>query len=282
MLNLEQRELLSRMQTDNAAAGFPFTPLGWWEKVGNQFKGWFDEYGIANVAEQEYNRHLTALGGQASLARYIKHLGGSLVKYKQLERYTVDLLWSAIKRRYDGSPMIHCGDATDWGILTAQTTLYSIREISPDILTQPVVVADLGAGWGRIGQVLMWLNPRATYIIYDIPDSLIISHTHLNQLLPHLCHPYGEHPRGPGIYFLGSQELAGAEPADYLITIATTQEMEPAHISAYLDLIEKRTKWFYTLQRRVTGQHYRKHWKEHFNCSPLWADYHFEALFELC
>jgi len=283
VLDKQQRELLKRMREDNISAGFPFVPLGWWEKVGEQFDTWFDEHGIADVTQQDYNRHFAGLGGQSALARYIEHLGGSLVEYEKLMKYTVGLLKCAIRRRYGVLLLSHLSpDANaNWDTLTAHEALLAIGEVNRDIFDKPVTVADLGAGWGRVGWMLMQLNRQARYIIYDIPDSLIISHTYLNRLIPDLCHPYGELSGEPGVYFLGSQELANAQPADYLITIATTQEMEADHIAAYLDLIEKKTKWFYTLQRRQTGKHYRPEWKEHFNRSPLWADYHFEALFKM-
>ena len=283
MLTKQQSALLARMRADNAASGFPFVPLGWWEKVGEQFEGWFDECGIGDVTGQEYNRHFAGLGGQSALARYIKHLGGSLVEYKKLEEYTINLLRCAIERRYRIllPPRLFPSTSMSWDILTAREALLAIDETNRDIFDLPVTVADLGAGWGRIGWMLMRLNCEAAYIIYDIPDSLIISHTQLNRLLPDLCHPYGEKPNGdPGIYFLGSQELANAEPADFLITIATTQEMEPDHAAAYLDIIENKTRWFYTLQRKKTGLHYKDSWRRHFYRSPLWADYHFEAMFE--
>ena len=282
MLTKQQSDLLSRMRADNAAAGFPFTPLGWWEKVGDQFEGWFDEQGIGDVTAQSYDMHFAGLGGQSALARYIKRLGGSLEGHEALRAYVVSLLRAAIHNRYGiRVPQAESIDM-DWDTLISSESILAISEADDSILYSPVTVADLGPGWGRIGFVLTQLNPEATYIIYDIPDSLIISRTHLNKLRPDLCHPYGEKPSGePGIYFLGSQELATAPKHDFLLTIATTQEMEAEHISAYLDIIEKKTDYFYTLQRRGTGRHYRDHWECLFNRSPLWADHHFEALFRL-
>ena len=281
MLTKQQSALLARMRADNAASGFPFVPLGWWEKVGEQFEGWFDECGIGDVTTQDYDMHFAGLGGQSALARYIEKLGGSLDGYEELRRYVTGLLRLAIRTRYGVQVPRLLNVSMDWGSLISYESLLAIAEVDRAILDDPVTVADLGAGWGRIGYTLMKLNPHTTYIIYDIPDSLIISHTYLNKMYPDLCHPYGEKPNGdPGIYFLGSQELASAEPADFLITIATTQEMEPDHAAAYLDIIENKTRWFYTLQRKKTGLHYKDSWRRHFYRSPLWADYHFEAMFE--
>ena len=59
---------------------------------------------------------------------------------------------------------------------------YNLYEINPKIAHEPIVVAELGAGWGRLGYVLRKVNPRATYIVFDLPEVLLISQTYLPTL----------------------------------------------------------------------------------------------------
>ena len=57
--------------------------------------------------------------------------------------------------------------------------MLTILDKVPDIATKPLVVLDLGSGWGRMGYILKKLNPSICYIACDLPESLVVSSSYL-------------------------------------------------------------------------------------------------------
>ncbi len=55
-----------------------------------------------------------------------------------------------------------------WDYLITLDTIINIAEMYPQIVTDPCVIVDLGAGWGRIGYVLTQINDNISYHILDI------------------------------------------------------------------------------------------------------------------
>lgn len=278
MLTQEQSELLDRMRADNQVAGFPFTATPRWQSTNNTFNIWFDKLGIGDVQEQPYNTRFSGLPREARTREFINWMIGSEWAEVACEMLRCKLM----KRRRGLSFLRTLPPNSPWDVLTALDTLYTLDDISK-ILWRSLTVVDLGAGWGRIGYVLKTINKSATYIACDLPESLLVAQDQLGKLLPDEVHPYGELPDGPGIYFLGSQDLPKLD-ADILINIGSFQEMTEEQIEAYFDIIDQHAKMFYTLQlgspNKLPYCPARPHWKKLLARHPTWSSLYYEAVFE--
>ena len=126
-------------------------------------------------------------------------------------------------------------------------------------------VAELGAGYGRLGYVLMNAVPDASYTIIDIPPALYLSQRYLTTLFPELpafrFRPFAayddiaqefSHAR---LRFLAPHqaELLPAKIFDYFINISSLHEMTLAQVQNYFRLIDRLCRGsFYTKQWRVS------------------------------
>jgi len=134
----------------------------------------------------------------------------------------------------------------------------------PGVLDEPVVVADLGSGWGRIGHVLALANPQAVYCALDLPESLVIASAELPRRLPGRRVVGYDDTReverfaraelldgGGALRFHGPQDLARFEPGsiDVLLNVASFQEMTRAQVSAYLELVGGAARAVYLQER---------------------------------
>jgi putative sugar O-methyltransferase len=140
-----------------------------------------------------------------------------------------------------------------------------LAELEPRVLDGPVVVVDLGAGWGRIGHVLKRVNPQAAYVVLDLPESLLVSEARLTELLPgERVAGYDESRRTEwftreallahgGLRFGGPQDLARFEDGaiDVFVNVASFQEMTREQVTAYLGLADRTARHVY-LQERWT------------------------------
>jgi putative sugar O-methyltransferase len=148
-------------------------------------------------------------------------------------------------------------------MLISLDTLLSIGELDERIWTEPVVVADLGSGWGRIGYVLEVVNPRAAYVAIDLPESLLIAQTVLPPLLPQVpVHGYEASREveafdrrllldGGGIRFCGTHHLPRFAPGsiDVFVNVASFQEMTAPQVAAYLRIAGATSRHVYLQQR---------------------------------
>lgn len=147
---------------------------------------------------------------------------------------------------------------------------YNLCEARPEILTEPQVVADLGAGWGRIGFVLMAANPKASYLIFDLPEVLLVSSYYLPKVRPECAHfqyPITremktlnkEHFRaqGGGCFYMGSHDFARLHEAtvDAVINVASFQEMNRTQVAQYFEIITSKARGgvLYHKQRHDNG-----------------------------
>ena len=93
-------------------------------------------------------------------------------------------------------------------------------------------MADLGAGWGRMGYILKNINPKCSYVILDLPEPLLIASIRMSQLFPKLKFGTYEEVRNiikiskkllftKDIWLMGTQDLAkfDAKSIDVFINI---------------------------------------------------------------
>jgi hypothetical protein len=194
-----------------------------------------------------------------------------------------------------------------WDTLISLDTVLSIAEADPGILSQPRIVADLGAGWGRIGYVLKRINPQTSYIALDLPEILMISMSVLPRMLPsesvsrygetsQMCVLTREVLQNRGLWFGGSQDLLRIADGgiDVFIKVASFQEMKLSQVRAYFDLIDRKVAGtFYTQQYVVVSDAQRPYnaisgleeypfkssWMEHFKRNVTFSERFFEACF---
>jgi len=192
------------------------------------------------------------------------------------------------------------GKILSWDYLISIDCVISIAEKYPKLINEPCVVLDLGAGWGRIGYVLKKINASITYVICDIPVSLLASQHYLPIVLPdetafryldsrrrdEFTHDYFS--KACGLHFLGSQDLArfARNTIDLFINIASFQEMTLDQVRGYFSIIDQTTRDALYIQERYQGDElsrqlypYNPKWRMAFDRDIIFAPNYFESLY---
>jgi putative sugar O-methyltransferase len=247
LLSELQMRQLDLMREDAAALGPPFRPGRLWQDVIRSFEEVFRTEGIRNPEEQHFNVWFSGLAlADARLHRYACWMYWSLLK----QRDTLELLQRvpATCREGPGFGYKIDGRFVSLDLLMSIDDFYSLYDLDPRIATDSVTVAELGAGWGRLGYVIRFVNPRSTYCLFDLPEVLIVSQSYLPGLLPPgSTHTYdktrnlrliGRPDVTEGIWFFGPQGLRHFREStfDYVVNIAGFQEMPVEDVRAYLEL----------------------------------------------
>lgn len=251
----EQKILFDQASYENALAGFPFAPTEFWQKETSKFANEFRTNGIQNIFESHYNTRFHGIQKDD-----FRLYGWFLTVFYNLLRTRDTLgLFDRINSRIseakitDKAPSMYInGKLIYTDLLFSIHDFYNIYELCPAVATEPIVVGDLGAGWGRIGHVLSQANPRATYIVFDIPSSLVVSSTTLPTLLPQTNIKRYQDSRGAdeltrdkltqhSIWILGSHDLRRVQRGaiDILINVASFQEMPPNQVNAYITIFDE-------------------------------------------
>jgi putative sugar O-methyltransferase len=126
-------------------------------------------------------------------------------------------------------------------------------------------VMELGAGHGRIGNVLLHTVPNSQIVIVDIPPALYVSQWYLTTLSPkHRAFKFREFSdyndiqkefEESSLAFLSPAQVEHlpAKCIDLFINICSLQEMTHAQIDMWFDHIDRLCKgWFYTKQYIVS------------------------------
>jgi putative sugar O-methyltransferase len=250
-LRPDQLALLERMRADNLASASPFRASEYWQGLNLRFDAWFREHGIADVEDQPYNRLFS--GADPKSSKFYEYALWML--YERVRARDADGVLARVaatargpKRgaiEFDGRPV-------SWDSLISVDTLLSLNEtLGGGLWSEPVVVADLGAGWGRIGHALLSINPRAAYVAIDLPEALLVASEYLPRLLPgaavrdYAAGRDGAVTRddlaGSRLSFLGTHDLPRFAPAsvDCLVNVASFQEMTRRQVGQYLAIADR-------------------------------------------
>jgi putative sugar O-methyltransferase len=257
-----ERLLLARMREDNAGAAEPFRATEYWTELNGRFDRWFRNEGIKNVEKQAYNTLFSSPDRRSGKYHY----------------YALHLLYQAIKAkdhhdvldRVSASPTAKSsvefeGRRVSWDLLISIDTMYSLGELDERVWEEPVVLGDLGAGWGRIGHVAKSVNPQLAYVVLDLPESLLVASSFLPRMLPDETFYTYEQNRAitgftreellaaGGVRFCGTQDLDRFADGsiDLFVNVASFQEMTRAQVSAYLGIADRTAESVYLQQRRV-------------------------------
>lgn len=166
-----------------------------------------------------------------------------------------------------GNPFLvsHAGRRISQDLCNSIHELYSI--LGPDGAALPSAPAfvELGAGYGRLGYVMLTAIPNATYTIIDIPPALYLSQRYLTTLFPGVpafrfrsFKSYDEIKNefeAAAIRFLAPHqaELLPQKSFDYFINISSLHEMTLEQVRNYFRLIDRLCRGrFYTKQWRVS------------------------------
>jgi len=132
------------------------------------------------------------------------------------------------------------------------------KNIAP---SAPLVVGELGAGYGRLAYVFLKAHRNVKYVIFDIPSAIFISQWYLSNVFPdknifrvksfrNFEEIREEYEQSDIAFFLPEQmELFPEKHFNLFITISTLGEMKADQIRNYFSQIDRLTRgYFYTKQ----------------------------------
>ncbi len=303
----ELQTTLAQMRRDNAEAPAPFRATALWRDVVRLFDRVFFTHGIGEVESQYFNvRFFGYLPGDHRLYDYLLYTLFSIVRQRDdlglLQKVPCSAPAQSLARTIEGTRV-------SLDLLLSIDDFYNLREAQPDIVTGPVVVADIGAGWGRIGYVLKKINPLASYLVFDLPEALLISSTYLPTRLAGIpVRPYNYVRGRPldrttlqdgGLWFLGTQDIERVADGalDVVVNVASFQEMTRDQVDRYFGHIDaKATGGRLYLRQLWTGathgHHlnevagyddypFRRHWRQLFLRNSTMSDHFFDTAFAL-
>lgn len=315
-LTTDQRALLQLMLDDNRRAGQPFSPTDFWDLETRRFEHVFEKFGINQVEDEFYNTRFSGLLQSSTLLypwflRTLYHLLKSRDRLGLFDRLeaTAPLRPTysfALKADQPPLPVGYAimvdGRKVSIDLLLSIHELYSMLDHIPELATEEMVVAELGAGWGRLAHVLLQVNPRLHYLILDIPVSLLVSSTYLPRVLSQVSVAGYQETRARGVLtrdwlrtvslaFAGPQMLPAIEPGavDLFIQVGGLQEMTPDQANAYLaevDGVMPRGKVYLKntwVGARSSFSDFRfpRRWRLLERRTPDYAEEMFEAFFDL-
>lgn len=259
-----QRALYQLMVADNNAAGAPFAPSEFWQNESTEFEKTFEEFGINDIENEYYNTRFSGLSPKHKSAFHLLLI--TFYRMLQARDYlglltklsaTAPVVTSPEYYRMTGakSTLPHAmefdGRRISIDLLLSIHEFYSMLAIVPELATEELTIAELGAGWGRLAHVMLQVNPRLHYLIMDIPASLLVSASHLPRLLPELSvagypetRKFATLSRAElsthQLWLCGSQALRALRPGaiDLFLQVGGFQEMLPAQTNAYLQLVD--------------------------------------------
>jgi putative sugar O-methyltransferase len=315
-LSKAQEESLQLLRKDNLASGSPFVATSLWQNISREFNHLLRIEGIGNVENQAYN-NLFSQPDPTHPRNYRYALWMLYCQVKQIDKLNLlerlgslpnyDLSNRSVSQ--SGVVIKFEGKSVTWDLLISIATLYSIAEIDNRIFTEPLVVADLGAGWGRILYFLKLINPKCTCIVFDLPEPLLISMNYFPKLLPEQEYFFYEDIKKMSsisadvlkegsTWFCASQDLAKFEPKsiDIFINVASFQEMTKLQIQKYFALIDSKVKGLLYLQEYWKFPAYKdkfdlvagyddypflSHWQNLYTRNIFFSDLYFESVFNM-
>lgn len=263
-LTHEQRSLLDLMRSDNAGAGFPFAASEVWIKEVENFDRVFDATGVGNIEHGYFNTRFSGVTKNdprlyewfISTLYFLLRGRDRLNILDKVEATPAEEAAHAVTRGGAeiefGVPITIDGRRVSADLLFSVYDFYNLYELDPAVATDALIVGDLGAGWGRLGHLLLQINPRIRYVIFDIPESLLLSSSYLPRLLPEVAHSDYVETRAIGsftrelltrnaLWFLASQDLARlpANAVDLMVNVASFQEMNADQVNRYLQIFDE-------------------------------------------
>ena len=175
------------------------------------------------------------------------------------------LYWSSLKER-DVWGLLDCMEEPELGggdflmyrgrrvsidLLQSIDEFYSLREAFGFDREDPIVFCELGAGYGRLAHVVLTAMPNAQYLLFDLPESLIVAEYYLATLHPAARAAF--YPESDRVLrnreafrqhrlLFGLPHLLCEVPRgtiDIFLNIYSFMEMNPHQVETYFRIIEE-------------------------------------------
>ncbi|MBI4422556.1 MAG: putative sugar O-methyltransferase [Elusimicrobia bacterium] len=149
-----------------------------------------------------------------------------------------------------GDFVMHRGKRLTVSFLQSIDELYRMQSVLGFERNDPVVFCEIGAGFGRLPQVVLSAMPNARYLIFDLPECLTLSQYYLSTVHPDW--KLALYPESKEIFrapetlkdyrvAFGLPHLLRELPkdtVDVVVNIYSFMEMPPAQLEAYFSVFE--------------------------------------------
>ncbi len=244
----EWSERYERARRDLHTNDAVFRPAKQWRLISYMFRLMIRGFGLADF-KSTFGRFLAAY--EPHNPRYFEALH--------------HVYWSALKQRDElgllskleepslgqGDTVVVEGRRLTIDLLQSVDEFYRIKDAMGFSQDDPIVFCEIGAGYGRLAHVVLAAMPNARYMIFDLPESLLLSQYYLTSLFPNssaLLYPDSvDAPDAKSqwstarITFGLPHQLKSVAPhsVDVVINIYSFMEMSPQQVAAYFDAIER-------------------------------------------
>ncbi|MBX3203328.1 MAG: putative sugar O-methyltransferase [Labilithrix sp.] len=241
------RERYERARRDLDANDAVFQPTKQWRLISSMFRVMLRGFGLRDF-KSTFGRFLAAY--EPYNPRYFEALHH--VYLAALEKRDVWGLLQTLEEPDLGQndTVVVRGRRVSMDLLQSVDELYRLVEVMGWSREDPVVVCEIGAGYGRLAHVVLSAMPNARYFVFDLPESLLLAQYYLTTLHPDAqALLYPESAEGDlerrwaeaRIAFGLPHQLRSLAPGsiDAVVNIYSFMEMAPPQVTAYFDLIER-------------------------------------------
>lgn len=285
-------DLLKLMQDDSRNVAAPFlASKNFWDNGQRNFRNWFLEQGIDKPEEKRYNEVFSA---RPPKHEFYRQRGKD---YQDVCSKLVDCIklnggeWILDLSKPSNANICNVGEKdVSFDYLMSVYSATTMTNNVPSLCEGKRVVLDLGAGWGRIGHVLMQINPELSYCILDLPEVMFVARHRLRELFPErnlidypvvkltkLTHEFLTEK--PSLIFGCTQNLLNFEPGsiDLFVSINSIQEMDVGSRDLYLAMLKERAMNAYVIasEKAIHNRGIEK--CENFAWPSTWRQAHYKA-----
>ncbi|MBX3204385.1 MAG: putative sugar O-methyltransferase [Labilithrix sp.] len=248
-VDAEWRERYERARRDLDANDAVFRPTKQWRLISSMFRMMLRGFGLRDF-KSTFGRFLAAY--EPENRRYFEALHH--VYLSTLERRDTWGLLETLEEPDLGQndTVVVRGRRFSMDLLQSVDELYRLVEVMGWSREDPVVVCEIGAGYGRLAHVVLSAMPNARYFVFDLPESLLLAQYYLTSLHPDskaLLYPESAEAGADGerrwadarIAFGLPHQLRSLVPGsvDAVVNIYSFMEMAPAQVATYFDLVER-------------------------------------------
>lgn len=240
------RSRYERAARDLASNDAIFRPARQWRIIGFMFRRMIRGFGLENF-KATFGRFLAAY--EPHNPRYftaLHHVYWSALK----ERDHLELLSRLAEPELGGGDtvLVH-GKRVSIDLLQSVDEFYRLFDLMKWSKDDAVTFAEIGAGYGRLAHVVLTAMPNARYVIFDLPESLLLSQYYLTSLFPSssaLLYPESvEAPdaarrwREARMVFALPHQIRQVprDMVDAVINVYSFMEMSPEQVASYFDAI---------------------------------------------
>jgi putative sugar O-methyltransferase len=293
------------MKEDNQRAPERYRAGKFWEAINSDFGNLIWGGALARLRNEYFNRRFAGPDPRS------RSVYGALLwlYYKQISQLDTERLLSRIREPVEGGDSDQEeieGHRVSLDFLQAVEEFYRVREAWRLFKgsSQPRVILELGAGYGRLAYVFRKALPDCTYVIIDLPEALTCSSYWLTKVLRDEVVPYAE-SRNQGeftrarllarpVWTLGTHQIEQIQSGtiDAFVNIFSFQEMPLRIIENYFAQAERIVNGVVYIKERdlecnsadnedITINDYRpcSSWRTLFKRPILLYQHYFEAAF---